>query len=333
MLLRMHKRQPNFDPLKFTPSRIANKIDLPITEVAEYFEAHSLKECASKYSCSPVTIKRKLRDAGYNTSIHNHSQLATERYVATLKEKPTDEVVKQLYLGDNLDTKTIAESYGLHFNTIRSIVRRLKLKKSSKQVSASMMQRHLLKHGVKYPAQRPDVLKKTSISLNKASYRGNHFKSITELGFALYLDKIGIEWYYEEMRIPYVDMLEGKQRIYIIDFTIVEGDKVSWVEIKPNNQMIPTDKRIYASRRAEEAGTTYRGLTEQERESLWEAIFEGFNFDEVEFLHRTPRSSSTKITYYFKSKDKANNFTLDGWRLLTKPTNRGALWKKIITRE
>jgi len=333
MLLRMHKRQPNFDPLKFTPVRIANKIDIPIHELAKYFEVHSLKECAVKFNCSPITIKRKLKIAGYNTSIHNHSDLAKKKYAETVKEKPNDDIVRKLYLEDNLDTKTIAEMWGLHFNTIRNIVRRLKLQKSRTKISSSMMQRHLLKHGVRHPAQRPEVIKKTSISLNKASYRGNCFKSITELGFALYLDKKGIEWHYEEMRIPYVDMLYGKQRIYVIDFTVVDNNNIYWIEIKPNNEMIPDDKRIYASRRAEEAGVTYRGLTDLERKALWETIYEGFNFHEVEFLHRTPRSISTKITYYFKTEQEALKFQLDGWRQFSKPTSRGALWKKTLIKK
>lgn len=329
----MHKRRPDFDPLKFTPARIANQIDIPILELMEYFRNHSLKECAVKYNCSQTTIKRKLRNAGCDTSIHNQSDLAKKKYAETIKEKPNDDIVRKLYIEDNLDTKTIAEMWGLHFNTIRNIVRRLGLKKTREQVSSSMMQRHLLKHGVKHPAQRPDVIKKTSVSLNKARYKNNHFKSITELGFALYLDKNEVEWYYEEMRIPYVDMLNGKQRIYVIDFTVVDGENVCWVEIKPNNEMIPDDKRIYASRRAEEAGITYRGLTDLERDGLWEAICEGYNFDEVEFLYRNPRSISTKITYYFKSEREALNFRLDGWHQLCKPTNRGALWKKTLVRK
>lgn len=329
----MHKRQPNFDPLKFTPSRIANKIDIPIQELVEYFKTHSLKDCAVEYNCSQITIKRKLRSAGHDTSIHNHSDLAKRKYSETVKEKPNDDIIRKLYIEDNLDTKTIAEMWGLHFNTVRNIVRRLGLTKTREKVSSSMMQRHLLKHGVKHPAQRPEVIKKTSISLNKVSYRGNCFKSITELGFALYLDKNGVEWHYEEMRIPYVDMLNGKQRIYVIDFTVVDGDDIHWIEIKPNNEMIPDDKRIYASRRAEEAGVIYRGLTDLERKTLWETIDEGFNFNEVEFLYRTPRSISTKITYYFKTEAEALEFQLDGWHQLYKPTNRGVLWKKILIRK
>lgn len=330
MLLRMHKRRADFNPLKFTPSRISNKIDLPIDEVAEYFKSHTLQECADRYNCSKVTIKRKLKSAGYDTSIHNHSSLVKERRIV-VKKTPSDDIIRKLYIDDNLDTKSISEMYGLHYQTIRNKIQAIGLKKSRKEISKSMMQRHLLQHGVRHPAQRPDVIKKTSVSL--ASYREYDFKSITELGYALHLDMIGVEWYYEEMHIPYVDMLTGKRRIYVVDFTVINSDNVNWVEVKPNNEMIPDDKRIYASRRAEEANIIYRGLTEQEHIALWNAIDIGFNFDMVEFKHRTPRSTSTKITYYFKSQKEAEEFQLDDWRQFTKPTNKGALWKKILVRK
>jgi hypothetical protein len=249
---------------------------------------------------------------------------------AVVKEKPSDDCVKGLYIDQNLDTKSIAEMYGLHYSTIRNIVRRLGLTKSRKDVSASMVNRHFLKYGIYHPSQRPDVLKKTSI---KAEYRGNNFKSITELAFALHLDKIGHTWYYEEMMVPYVDMLSGKRRVYVIDFTVIDDDgKVCWVETKPHNFMIPDDKRIYASRRAEESGVEYRGLTDPERELIWETIHSGFNFDQVQFIQRTPRSTSTKITYYFKSEAEALDFELEGWRQFVRPTNQGALWKKILVR-
>lgn len=328
----MHRRKPDFDPLRFTPSNIANKINLPINELIEYFKSHTLDECASKYGCSRITIKRKLKSAGVDTSIHNHSELAKTK-CKTLKNKPSDDVITDLYISKNLDTKTIAEMYGLHYNTIRNIVRRLHLKKSNKLVSASMMSRHLSKYGIRHPAQRHDVVKKTSMSLNKAIYKNINFKSITELGYALYLDKNNIEWYYEEMHVPYVDMIKGTRRTYVIDFTIIIDNQVHWVEIKPNNLMIPEDKRIYASRRAEESGIIYRGLFDEERKSIWEMVEMGYNFNLVEFVHRTPRSSSTKITYYFKTEQEATDYTMDGWKQFAKPTNNGALWKKILIRK
>jgi hypothetical protein len=333
VLLRMHRGKPDFDPLKFTPNRIANKKDINIIELIEYFENHTLDECGDKFGCSKITIKRRLKAAGIDTSRHNHSYLATQKYKDSVKLKPSDHLVIGHYIKENLDTKTIAELYGLHYNTIRSIVRRLGIKKSQSMVSKSMMSRHLAKHGVNHPAQRPDVLKKTSISLNKAAYKEHEFKSITELGYALYLDKNGIEWYYEEMRCPYVDMLNGNRRIYVIDFTIIIGEEAHWVEVKPNNDMIPDDKRIYASRRAEEAGVVYRGLNDDERAGLWECVTDGYNFKEVEFKYRKPRSDTNKITYYFKSEDDAIKYNLEGWKQLTKPTNEGALWKKILIRK
>ena len=169
--------------------------------------------------------------------------------------------------------------------------------------------------------------------LNKVVYNNMRFNSLTEFGYALLLNKLSREWYYKEMRIPYVDMMNGKRRTYVIDFTVVNGDIVEWIEIKPNNQMIPNDKRIYAERRAEECGITYRGLYDDERKELWELIYNGYSFDKVEFIHSTPRSTNSKVTYYFKSEQEAASFELEGWRQLTKPTNRGALWKKTLVRE
>lgn len=334
MLFRMHRRRPDFDPLKFTPSIIHNRLDLPILEVIEYFKTHSLSECAFKFGCSLSTIKRKLKTAGVNTAIHNHSQFAKNKaFTINSKIKPSPDEIYSLYIEDNLDAKSIAELYGLHYNTIRSYIKKLGLQKSLKLIAKSMENRHLAKHGVRHPSQRPDVIKKTSVSLNKVAYRGHKFKSITELGYALYLDNRGLEWYYEEMHIPYVDMLTGKRRIYVIDFTVVDNDKISWIEIKPDNAMIPEDKRVYASRRAEEAGVIFRGISEYERNELWKLIIDGYNFEEVEFIQRTPRSTSTKITYYFKSEQAAVDFNLDGWRQFTKPSNNGALWKKTLVRK
>lgn len=333
MLLRMHRGKPDFNPLKFTPKVIANKKDININELITYFESHTLKECAMKYSCSKSVIKRRLKAAGIDTSKHNHSEKAQKKFRESLKPKPADDIVRNHYIEENLDSKTIADLYGLHYNTIRSIIRRLGLKKSRQMVSKSMVNRHLSKHGIAHPSQRPDVIKKTSISLNKASYKGYEFKSLTELGYALYLDKLNAEWYYEEMHCPYVDMLNGKRRIYVIDFTVIINEKTHWVEVKPNNEMIPDDKRIYASRRAEEAGIIYRGLNDAERDSLWNCISDGYKFEDVEFLYRKPRADTNKITYYFKSEDDAIKYTLEGWRQLTKPTNKGALWKKTLVRK
>lgn len=325
----MHKGKPGFDPLKFTP-RIHNKIEIAVDELIEYFKSHTLDDCALKYNCSAVTIKRKLRAAGVDTSIHNHSDLAVAKYRSTVKVVPSEEELRGLYIDKNLDTKTIAEHFGLHYTTIR--VRVSKFKKSREMVQRSMMDRHFRKHGIRHPAQRPDVLKKTSMSLNSVKYRGYYFKSLTELAYALLLDSKNKEWYYEEMHIPYTDMITGKRRIYVIDFTVC-GDIVEWIEVKPNNDMIPDDKRIYASRRAEEAKCVYRGLYDDERTESWNLVVSGYNFEEIEFIQKTPRSYQNKITYYFKDKDTATKFILQGWKQFTSISNDGALWKKILVRK
>lgn len=85
-----------------------------------------------------------------------------------------------------------------------------------------------------------------------------------ELSVALYLDATGKEWYYHDVSVPYIDMLTGKHNNYQIDFTVIDGDNVVWLEPCLTSKMIPTDARIYTSRTAEEAEIIYRGLSEDE---------------------------------------------------------------------
>lgn len=64
------------------------------------------------------------------------------------------------------------------------------------------------------------------------------------------------------MVIPWIDMLTGEINEFTIDFTIVNDDIVEWIEIlAENDHFYPIDKRIYAHRRAEEGGITYRAPT------------------------------------------------------------------------
>lgn len=339
MLLRMHKRKPNFDPLKFTPSFIHNKIILNRQVVIRFFQSgHTLADCAKEFSCSKTTIKRKLRLWGVDTSIYNHSNIAKSRSKKKLLEGktiPNDQEIKELYIDQNLDSKTISEQFGLHYQTIRAKIQRMGLKKDRKLVSRSMMARHHLKHGCSHPSQRPDVLKKTRRSTIRIKYINKSntehtFRSLHELSYALYLDYLNIEWVYEEMRVPYVDMLTGKQRIYIIDFTVLT-EQIEWVEVKPNEQMIPEDKRIYAERRAEEAGIIYRGTTKEERAKGWELLLSGSRLEFIEFLYPKPRCDQNKITYWFKNKEETAHFALAGWKTF-KITKERLLYKKTLVR-
>jgi hypothetical protein len=134
-----------------------------------------------------------------------------------------------------------------------------------------------------------------------------------ELGYALYLDHKGLDWQYEEMQVPYVDNMTGKWRIYVIDFTVTKGDEVMWVEIKPKNKMIPLDKRVWASRRAEESGVVYRGMTDEERRLSYELLSSGYAKDKITFLRPVPRSNRKQISYYFTSEGDAQNFRMEGW--------------------
>jgi hypothetical protein len=316
-----HKDSAEFDPVKFTPKTIHNKKSIDIDRLIDFFKSdHTLGDCAIEFRCSTATIKRRLRVAGVDTSIYNHSQIAVDRSKKVRAVVlPPDEEIRHMLVDLNLDTKTVAEEFGVHFNTIRNISRRLGIEKNRKDVAKSMSVRHLKMHGYRHPAQRPDVLAKTRRSSGRVKYsdingRTFLFRSLHELGYALLLDKRGAEWQYEEMHVRYIDMLTGKQRIYVIDFTVESNGLVEWIEVKPNNKMIPDDKRIYASRRAEDAGVVYRGLVEEERLELWELLKSGYRQEFIQFMFLAPNRNAKQISYWFSSSKDATEFKLDGWR-------------------
>jgi len=303
----MHKRRTDFDPLKFTPKNIHNKIIIDKVALISYFEKHSLKECALYFGCTEITIKRRLRTFGVDTNRHNNKN--SEVMQQAIARRRTFNIGKgeleELYIERNLDTKTIAEIYGVCFNTVRKMVRRFGFKKTAKDVNRSMISKHFREHGIRHPSQRPDVLAKTRSSSSRVKYEKNgivlFFRSLHELSFALLCDKRGFEWYYEDMVIPYVDMMNGKHKAYVIDFTVIDGDKVEWIEVKPKVHMIPADKRIYAERRAQEAGVTYRGLEKEEIEEGYNLFLSGYNQERISFYHNINlRHTLKKKTFWFK---------------------------------
>ena len=303
----MHKRRTDFDPLKFTPKVIHNKVILDKCALILYFEKHSLKECASYFGCAEITIKRKLRTFGVDTNKHNNknSEVMQQAIAKRRLFNISKDELEELYIERNLDTKTIAEIYNVCFNTVRKMVRRYGLKKTAKDVNRSMISKHIREHGIRHPSQRPDVLAKTRSSSSRVKYEKNgiilFFRSLHELSFALLCDKRGYEWFYEDMVIPYVDMMSGKHKAYIIDFTVIEGEKVEWIEVKPKESMIPEDKRIYAERRAQEAGVVYRGLEKEEIEEGYDLFLSGYNQERIFFYHNTNlRRTLKKKTFWFK---------------------------------
>lgn len=333
-----HKDQTGFDPVKFTPQIIANKKQLDEQELINYFlDSHTLGDCAKKFDCSEITIRRRLRKNGIDTSIYNHTSVATAKFKR--KYKLPDDELRRLYIDDNLDSKTIAESQNppVCYNIVRKHIRKLKLTKTRQQIAKSMSARHFLKHGVRHPAQRPDTLTKTRRSMARVRYRSlsgaiYDFRSLTECAYALSLDSRGLEWYYEEASVQYVDMISGKSRLYSIDFTVLNQEMVEWIEVKPSNLMIPDDKRIYATRRAEEAGIIYRGLTDSERQDMWRLIDSDYRLHEIELLYNTPAKNAKQISYLFKSTDSAQTFSIPGWHRHSLKKYKGSLCVLVLRR-
>lgn len=84
--------------------------------------------------------------------------------------------------------------------------------------------------------------------------------------YAKYLEMAGIHFMYREVFVDYTDTFTGKRKRYFIDFVLLK-DTPEWVEVI--QAFKPTDKRIVAERRAEEAQIIYRPLTKEEAEMVY----------------------------------------------------------------
>lgn len=294
--------------------KIWNTLQINITELSEFFKTHSLKECAEKYRCSQVTIKRKLKAAGIDTSIHNHTELAKLAHAKTRKDTSvlTKEFLYKEYVVENKDTKTIAEETSLHFNTVRNRIRKFGFRKDAKNVSISMKARYYTATGFIHPGQNPENIRKTAKSSHRILYkplkseRDCVFRSLHELCYALLLDSDeDVEnWDYELINIPYTDSITGKYRMYMIDFSIQSKTQDKWTEVKPAELMIPSDKRLYAGQAARKAGIKYSGTTKDERNKSFELFKSGFRKEHIEFVRPQELKKDKCYTLWFKDKEE-----------------------------
>lgn len=289
---------------------MSNKIDIQLDELKQYFTNHTLKQCADKWACSKATIKRRLKAADIDTSIHNHSNLARESHRRAIKDTSilTKEFICEQYIVQNKDSKTIAEENGFHYNTIRNRIRKYGFKKDSKNVSISMQLRYMMKTGYMHPGQHPDTIAKISKGKSRFWYnpiksdKPVPFKSLHELCFALLLDNDNnVEsWDYELIKIPYMDVIKKRMRMYYIDFSIQSKSGDRWVEVKPAKNMIPHMKRLYASYAAKEANIRFGGLTDMERELGYKLFYSGFQSDKIEFRNPLVLKPGSCYTLWFK---------------------------------
>jgi hypothetical protein len=311
---------------------IWNVIDIPKDELVDRFNnGKTLSDLAEYYRCSQVTIKRKLRSAGINTSRYNHSDIAKIKHrkkVCAKSDVLTKKYLVDEYINKNFDTKSIAEKIGVHYSTVRKYVQQFGLIKSNDQLVGAWQSRYLEKHGYVHPSQHTN---KYSRSVNKVKFQMLngpiiYLKSIMELTYTLYLDQAGVNWTYESERIKYVDHISGKQRTYTIDFTL----KDEWVEVKPSYVVMPTDKRLYAEREAEKRGKKFRLISDVERIKGWELLLNGYAKERYEFIRARPRTDIKQVTYYFKSYDELKNYTIDGFKYLYSKCLAPTLYKLVL---
>lgn len=289
---------------------MSNKIDIQLNELKSYFQNHTLRQCAEKWGCSPTTIKRRLKQAGIDTSIHNHSKLAKEVHRSSVKDASilSEEFLRDQYITQNKDTKTIAEETGFHFNTVRTRIRKYGLRKDPKNVSISMRLRYMKKTGYMHPGQNPDNIAKINKRKSRFWYdpikseKPVLFKSLHELCYALLLDNDDdVEsWDYELIKIPYMDVVKKKMRMYYVDFSIQAESGDRWIEVKPAKNMIPHMKRLYASYAANKAGIRFGGLNDNEREIGYKLFCDGFRRDFIDFRNPIELKIWSCYTLWFK---------------------------------
>jgi hypothetical protein len=301
--------------------KIWNQKDLDLTELRRRFLSGTvtLGDLAKQYNCAVVTIKRKLRSLGVDTSLHNHSPLAKARHrqkVCAKTEILTEDFLRRKLIMENLDTKTLSEQLGVHYSVIRARAQAAGIRKSTDQLVGAWQSRYLEKHGCLHPSQDPRHKSKYSNTMNRARYLAKssneyYFKSIMELSFALYLDYNSMVWDYEKVRVPYVHHITGKSKVYTVDFVAEQ----EWIEVKPHEHMIPSDKRLFAMRAAERTGCRFRGVSKDELDQSWELIVSGYRADHYDFIRSTPRRDRKQITYYFKDSTEMAKFNVHGYKV------------------
>jgi hypothetical protein len=79
-------------------------------------------------------------------------------------------------------------------------------------------------------------------------YEGRQrFRSILELEYIIFLEKMGYDYQYETMRLPYKIGKNGKGRAYIVDF-LVKNDKgeIFLVEVKSSKNAENPNRKLKA---------------------------------------------------------------------------------------
>lgn len=99
---------------------MANKIELPITEIVRLYKAEHLKatELARRYNVSIGTILKHLYNNGIPKIYHNYKHNPNSAHKHTFTETDIKEIIR-LYTVEHLSTIDIGKRYGVSFSTIK----------------------------------------------------------------------------------------------------------------------------------------------------------------------------------------------------------------------
>lgn len=318
--------------------KIWNKKNICPYALRDSFESGAtLGDLAKQHNCAPVTIKRKLRSIGVDTSIHNNSEIAKQRQrdkVCTKTSILTKDFLYKKLIMENLDTKTLSEQLGIHYSVIRARSKKFGIKKNKDQLVGAWQSRYKEKNGYFHPTQDPKHSHKYCHALNHVKYKAKSdhkylFKSIIELTYALWLDYNNRDWNYKAIRVPYIDHITGKRRIYVVDFNMDN----EWIEVKPQESMIPHDKRLYAERLAHMEGCKFRGIYKDELKACWGLLESEYRVKHYDFIRNPPKKNSKQVSYYFKDNKEMQKFKLNGYRIHFKKQLASNVHKLVLRRE
>lgn len=163
-----------------------------------------------------------------------------------------------LYITENLDADDVATHLGCHKSTVYNYLKKYNIKKDDKNIWLA----RLLKSGHRHVGNY--------IYQSLKSPAGEVRLNLKQLKYALYLDSNDdVEsWDFKLIKIPYMDLIDNKMKMFFIDFSVQSYIGDWWVELKKHNSMRPLTKRLYAMHAASNAGIKFRGLYDYELDEM-----------------------------------------------------------------
>jgi hypothetical protein len=209
--------------------------DVSTDEIVRLYQSGLIgREIAEKLECSVALVQQRLFRAGIKMRPSN------DRITAQVDKT----VLKEMYWDKEMHPAKIGKVFGIHKNTVikKMLEFGIEFRTKSEARLGKLNPLFGIGHTDETRQKMSDVVfdgsKDITSSHNniygkRVEYKDCKFRSRWEYGFALHLDRLGIEWEYETRRIKY--LYGGIYRTYVPDFFLPSGLAKSipcYVEIK-----------------------------------------------------------------------------------------------------